>query len=43
LREAYLTGTAPKLTCPLHPAIPVVDTLRKGIRGLGDFFRRLFK
>jgi len=43
LREAYLTGTAPKETCPLHPANPVVDTLRKGMRSLGDFFRNLFK
>lgn len=43
LREEYLTGTAPKETCPLHPVNPVVDTLRKGIRGLGDFFRNLFK
>ena len=43
LREAYLTGTAPKVTCPLHPANPVVDTLRKGMRRFGDFFRNLFK
>jgi penicillin-binding protein 1B len=43
LREGYITGTAPKESCPLHPAIPVVDTIRKGLRGLGDFFRRLFK
>jgi hypothetical protein len=43
LREAYLTGTAPKETCPLHPVNAVVDTLRKGMRSLGDFFRNLFK
>ncbi|MHB8910174.1 MAG: PBP1A family penicillin-binding protein [Syntrophales bacterium] len=43
LREDYLTGTAPKETCPLHPVNPVVDTLRKGMRGIGDFFRNLFK
>ncbi len=43
LPEAYLTGTAPKETCPRHPVNPVVDTLRKGMRGLGDFFRNLFK
>jgi penicillin-binding protein 1B len=43
LREAYLTGTAPKETCPLHPVNPVVDTLRKGMRSIGDFFRNLFK
>jgi penicillin-binding protein 1B len=43
LREAYLTGTAPKETCPQHPVNPVVDTLRKGMRSVGDFFRNLFK
>ncbi len=43
LREAYLAGTAPKETCPLHPVNAVVDTLRKGMRGIGEFFRNLFK
>ena len=43
LREAYLTGTAPKETCPLHPVNVVVDTLRKGARSIKDFFRNLFK
>ena len=43
LPEAYLTGTAPKETCPHHPVNPVVDTLRRGVRSLGDFFRNLFK
>jgi len=43
LPEAYLTGTAPKETCPLHPVNPVVDTLRKGMRHVGNFFRNLFK
>jgi membrane carboxypeptidase/penicillin-binding protein len=43
LREAYLTGTAPKETCPHHPVHPVVDTLRRGMRSVGDFFRNLFK
>jgi len=43
LQEAYLTGTAPKETCPQHPVNPVVDTLRKGMRSVGDFFRNLFK
>ncbi len=42
-REAYLTGTAPKENCPLHPGNAVTDTLRKGMRGVGDFFRNLFK
>ncbi|MEN6331830.1 MAG: PBP1A family penicillin-binding protein [Smithella sp.] len=43
LREAYLQGTAPKETCPLHPENAVVKTIRKGMRGVGDFFRNLFK
>jgi hypothetical protein len=43
LREAYLTGTAPKETCPNHPVNLVVDTLRKGARSIKDFFRNLFK
>ncbi|MBI4633846.1 MAG: PBP1A family penicillin-binding protein [Deltaproteobacteria bacterium] len=43
LQEAYLTGTAPKETCPYHPVHPVVETLRKGIQSVGDFFRNLFR
>jgi penicillin-binding protein 1B len=43
LREAYLTGTAPKETCPLHPVNPIVDTLRKGAHGVWKFFHKLFK
>jgi len=43
LREAYLSGTAPKDPCPLHPVDPVVDTFRRGLRGVGDFFLNLFK
>ena len=43
LSEAYVTGTAPKETCPNHPVNPVVDGLRKGLRGIGNFFRNLFK
>lgn len=43
LREAYLAGTAPAETCPLHPVHPVADTLRKGFRGIGDYIRNLFK
>jgi penicillin-binding protein 1B len=42
-REAYLSGTAPKEPCPLHPENAVVGTLRRGVRGVGDFFRDLFK
>ncbi|GAB4241973.1 MAG: penicillin-binding protein 1B [Deltaproteobacteria bacterium] len=43
LREAYLAGTAPKEPCPLHPVNPVVDTFRRGMRGVGEFLRNLFK
>ncbi|MHB8771169.1 MAG: PBP1A family penicillin-binding protein [Syntrophales bacterium] len=43
VEEAYLTGTAPKGTCPVHPENPVVETLRRGMRGIGDFFQSLFK
>ncbi len=43
LREAYLTGTAPKETCPRHPVNPVLDIVRKGTRTIRDFFRNLFK
>jgi len=43
LREAYLSGTAPKEYCPLHPVNAVVDTFRRGMRGVGDYFRNLFK
>ncbi len=42
-REAYLTGTAPKENCPLHPVNAVADTPRKGMRGVGEFFRNLFQ
>jgi penicillin-binding protein 1B len=41
--EAFIEGTAPQETCPLHPVHPLVDTLQKGLRGIGDFFRNLFK
>lgn len=41
--EAFIEGTAPKETCPLHPAHPLVDTFQKGIRGIGEFFRNFFK
>lgn len=42
-QEAFLADLVPTETCPLHPAHPLVDTIRKGLRGLGDFFRNLFK
>lgn len=35
LREAYLKGTAPRKTCPDHPAKPVAGKKRKKIRGAG--------
>jgi penicillin-binding protein 1B len=41
--EAFIEGTAPKETCPLHPAHPLVDTFQKGLRGIGEFFRNFFK
>jgi penicillin-binding protein 1B len=41
--EAFLEGTVPKESCPLHPVSPLSDTIRKGIRGLGDYFRGLFR
>ncbi len=41
--EAFLYGTDPKESCPLHPARPLVDTFRKGLRGIGELFRNLFK
>jgi penicillin-binding protein 1B len=43
LREAYLAGTAPKEPCPLHPMNPVVDTFRRGVHGIVDLLRDLFK
>jgi penicillin-binding protein 1B len=42
IREEYIAGTVPTETCPLHPATPV-DALRKGLRGIGEFFRNLFR
>ena len=42
-REAYVAGTAPKEACPYHPANPVATALRKGVKGIGDFFRKLFR
>jgi penicillin-binding protein 1B len=43
LREAYVTGMAPRETCPHHPVNPFVDTFRKGMRSIADFFRNLFR
>ncbi len=41
--EAFPEELVPTETCPLHPARPLVDTVRKGFRGLGEFFRNLFR
>ncbi|MBI5576183.1 MAG: PBP1A family penicillin-binding protein [Deltaproteobacteria bacterium] len=41
--EAFIEGTVPKETCPLHQVHPLVESVRKGLRGIGDFFRNLFK
>ena len=41
--EAFIEGTDPKETCPLHPVHPLVDTFQKGLRGIGEFFRNFFK
>ncbi|MEN6467491.1 MAG: PBP1A family penicillin-binding protein [Smithella sp.] len=43
LQEAYLTGTAPKETCPDHPVNPVMDAVRNKMRDAGNFLRKLFK
>lgn len=43
IKEAYLAGTAPKESCPLHPVNVAAEAVRKGMRSIGDFFRRLFK
>lgn len=41
--EAFLENLVPTESCPLHPARSVVDTIRRGLRGLGNFFRNLFR
>ena len=41
--EAFLEDLVPTETCPLHPSHPIVDTVRKGWRGLRDFFESLFR
>ncbi|MDA8125824.1 MAG: PBP1A family penicillin-binding protein [Deltaproteobacteria bacterium] len=42
LIEAYLAGTAPGESCPLHPENPAARIIRKGAKRIGDFFRNLF-
>jgi penicillin-binding protein 1B len=41
--EAFPDELVPTSTCPLHPSHPFVDTVRKGWRGLVDFFESLFR
>ena len=41
--EAFPEELVPTEPCPLHPSHPLVDTVRKGFRGLGEFFRNLFR
>jgi len=41
--EAFPDELVPKETCPLHPSHPLVDTVRKGWRGIRDFFDNLFR
>lgn len=41
--EAFLEESVPQQTCPLHPAHPLVDTFRKGVHGIVDVFRSLFR
>jgi membrane carboxypeptidase/penicillin-binding protein len=43
LQEAYLTGTAPKETCPDHPVNPVMDIIRNKMRDAGGALRKLFQ
>ncbi|MGE5662700.1 MAG: PBP1A family penicillin-binding protein [Deltaproteobacteria bacterium] len=41
--EAFPDELVPTETCPLHPVHPLVDTVRRGFRGIGEFFRNLFR
>jgi penicillin-binding protein 1B len=41
--EAFPDDLVPRETCPLHPSHPLVDTMRKGWRGLRDFLDSLFR
>jgi penicillin-binding protein 1B len=42
LTEAYLSGTAPKKTCPDHPVNPIVDKIRRKIQEAGKALNKLF-
>lgn len=41
--EAFPDRLAPTEPCPLHPVHPLVDTVRKGVRGILELFRNLFR
>ena len=41
--EAFPDELVPKETCPLHPSHPLVDTVRKGWRGVIEFFGNIFR
>jgi len=41
--EAFPDRLTPTQTCPLHPSHPLVDSVRKGVRGIFEFFRNLFR
>ena len=41
--EAFPDRLAPAESCPLHPAHPLVDTFRRGFRGILEFFENLFR
>ncbi len=41
--EAFPDELVPVETCPLHPSHPLVETVRKGWRGILDFFGGLFR
>ena len=43
LPEAYLTGTAPKKTCPDHPVKPAVNSIRNKMRDAGKVIQKMFK
>lgn len=41
--EAFPDRLAPDEACPLHPAHPLVDGVRRGFRGILEFFEGLFR
>jgi penicillin-binding protein 1B len=43
VHEAFPDRLAPDESCPLHPAHPLVDGVRRGFRGILKFFEGLFR